>query len=68
MTALRLLLVAAVAFVFYLIGAKAGRGRYREIRRGAKKAWNDPTVKKARARTKKLAKRNTKRLTKAVHH
>ena len=68
MTALRLILVAAVAFAFYLIGAKAGRGRYREIRRNAKKAWNDPTVKKARSRTKKLAKQNTKRLTKAVHH
>ncbi|WEO76377.1 hypothetical protein BJQ94_13515 [Cryobacterium sp. SO2] len=68
MTALRFLLVAAVAFVFYLIGAKAGRGRYREIRRNAKKAWNDPTVKKVRARSQKLAKRNAKRLTKAVHH
>ncbi|MEC5184748.1 MULTISPECIES: hypothetical protein [Cryobacterium] len=67
MTALRLLLAAAVAFAFYLIGAKAGRGRYKQIRRNAKKAWNDPTVKKARAGTKKLARRNTKKITKAVH-
>jgi hypothetical protein len=66
MTALRLLFAAAIAFAFYFIGAKAGRGRYREIRRGAKKAWNDPTVKKARAGSKKLAKRNAKKITKAV--
>ncbi|TFC60794.1 MULTISPECIES: hypothetical protein [unclassified Cryobacterium] len=67
MTALRLLLAAAVAFAFYLIGAKAGRGRYKQIRRNAKKAWNDPTVRKARVGTKKLARRNTKKITKAVH-
>lgn len=67
MTALRLLLAAVIAFAFYFIGAKAGRGRYREIRRSAKKAWNDPTVKKARAGSKKLAKRNAKKITKAVH-
>ncbi|MBX0301139.1 hypothetical protein K2F54_14280 [Cryobacterium sp. 1639] len=67
MTALRLLLAAIIAFAFYFIGAKAGRGRYREIRRSAKKAWNDPTVKKARAGSKKLAKRNAKKITKAVH-
>jgi len=67
MTALRLLFAAALAFVFYLLGAKAGRGRYRQIRHDAKKAWNDPTVKKARSRTRKLASRNAKKLGKAVH-
>ncbi|WP_120339694.1 hypothetical protein [Cryobacterium soli] len=67
MTALRLLFTAAIAFAAYFIGAKAGRGRYKQIRRNAKKAWNDPTVKKARARTHKLASRNAKKITKAVH-
>ena len=66
MTALRLLIAAVIAFAFYFIGAKAGRGRYKQIRRNAKKAWNDPTVKKARTRTKKLARTNAKKLTKAV--
>jgi hypothetical protein len=68
MTALRFIIGAAIAFTFYLIGAKAGRGRYNEIRRTAKKTWNDPTVKKVRGRTRKLAKSNAKKLRKAVHH
>lgn len=68
MTALRLLLAAVIAVAFYLIGAKAGRGRYKQIRRNAKKAWNDPTVRKARTRTKKLARKNANKLTKAVRH
>lgn len=66
MTALRLLIAAVIAFAFYLIGAKAGRGRYKQIRRNAKKAWNDPAVKKARRSTKKLAHKNANKLTKAV--
>ncbi|MGY4857689.1 hypothetical protein [Cryobacterium sp. AP23] len=68
MTFLRLLLAAAFAFAFYLLGSKAGTGRYKQVRKSARKAWNDPTVKKARSGTKKLARRNAKKLTKAVHH
>ena len=63
MTALRIIISAAIAFVFYVLGAKAGRGRYKQIQRSAKKTWNDPTVKKAR----KLANRNTKKIAKAAH-
>lgn len=63
MTAPRIFTSAAIAFTFYVLGAKAGRGRYKQIQRSAKKAWNEPTVKKAR----KLATRNTKKITKAVH-
>ena len=67
MTFLRILLAAAFAFAFYLLGSKAGTGRYKQVRKNARKAWNDPTVKKARSGTKKLARRNAKKLTKAVH-
>jgi hypothetical protein len=66
MTVVRFLLGAAAAFAFYLLGAKAGHGRYKQIQRSAKRAWNDPTVKKARAGTRKLARRNGKKISKAV--
>lgn len=66
MTYLRLLIAAAIAGLFYLLGARAGRGRYKQIRRNAHKAWNDKTVKKARAGTKKFANRNVKNLAKAA--
>ena len=68
MSTVRLLLAAAFAFAFYLLGSRAGTGRYKQVRKNARKAWNDPTVKKARSGTKKLARRNAKKLTKAVHH
>lgn len=44
------MLIAGVAFAAYLIGAKAGRARYREISGAAKKVWNDPAVEKVRKR------------------
>jgi hypothetical protein len=67
MTTVRLLFAAAIAFAFYLLGSKAGTGRYKQARRTARKAWNDPTVKKARSGTKKLARLEVKKLRKAVH-
>lgn len=39
---LRILLVAAIAFGAYTFGARAGRSRYRTIKKNAKKAWNSP--------------------------
>jgi hypothetical protein len=68
MTFLRILLAATLASAIYLLGAKAGHGRYNEVKRGAKKAWNDPTVKKARKGTKKIARSNVKKLRKAINH
>ena len=42
--------IGGIAFAAYVLGARAGRGRYREIRDAAETIWNDPRVKKARAR------------------
>ena len=68
MTTVRLLIAAIIALAFYLLGSKAGTGDYKKARRTARKAWNDPTAKKARAGTKKLARREVKKLKKATHH
>lgn len=54
------LTIGIVALIAYTYGAKAGRGRYREIKAGIDAMWNDPRVKKARKkamkRTEKAAK------------
>jgi len=52
-----LLGVGAVAFGAYVLGARAGRGRYREIRAAAETIWNDPRIKKARERAAREADR-----------
>lgn len=51
------LLFALAAFAAYVLGAKAGEERYTEITHAVTKYWNDPKVKKARAKAKKA--RNT---------
>lgn len=40
--------IILVAFVAYTYGAKAGRGRYREISAAIDAVWNDPKIRKAR--------------------
>jgi hypothetical protein len=45
------LLVLVAAGVAYVVGTKAGRGRYREISAVAKSVWDDPAVKKVREKT-----------------
>ena len=67
MTTVRLLIASIIALAFYLLGSKAGTGDYKKARRTARKAWNDPTVKKARSGTNKLARREVKKLKKATH-
>ncbi len=47
--------IGIIAFIAYTYGAKAGRGRYREIKATAEAVWNDPRVKKARKKTPKRA-------------
>jgi uncharacterized membrane protein len=56
----RWLFIGIVAFLAYVLGAKAGRSRYREIKATAEAFWNDPTVKKARIRARKSARKTTK--------
>lgn len=54
-----ILLIMAAGFGGYVLGTKAGRGRYRELRSYAQKAANNPrlekTLKKAEKRLSKLA-------------
>jgi hypothetical protein len=56
------LTIGVVALIAYTCGAKAGRGRYREIRAGIDAMWNDPHVKKARKRAMKRAEKAAKSL------
>ena len=42
--------IGVIALVAYTYGARAGRGRYREIKAAAEALWNDPRVKRARAK------------------
>jgi hypothetical protein len=44
----KILLVVGLG-VGYVLGARAGRGRYEEIKDAAGKLWNDPRVQKQRA-------------------
>jgi hypothetical protein len=64
-TIVLLLLVVAVGTA-YVLGARAGRSRFREISGIAKNVWDDPGVKKVRDATyrklEKAAKRAAKKL------
>ncbi|WP_449281342.1 hypothetical protein [Leucobacter sp.] len=56
------LLATGTGVLGYVLGAQAGRGRYREIRDRARKTWNSPALKKARKRTEKQLKRASRKL------
>ena len=45
----------------YVIGAKAGRPRYKQLWDTATSFWNDPAVKKARARAVRAARKNAEK-------
>lgn len=47
------LAVALIAFGAYVLGARAGQDRYAAIKKTVTGYWNDPTVKRARAKAKK---------------
>lgn len=49
--------IALIAFVAYTYGAKAGRGRYQDIKATTTAIWNDPKFKKARKRAGKQVKK-----------
>lgn len=42
------IVVILIALAAYLLGARAGRERYEQIKKAVTSFWNDPTVKKAR--------------------
>jgi len=49
----KLIVILIIAFIAYLLGAKAGRSRYEEITGAFTSVWNDPKVKKARKQAAK---------------
>ncbi|MDJ0335973.1 hypothetical protein QMG83_12125 [Salinibacterium sp. G-O1] len=61
------LIVAVVAFAAYVLGAKAGESRYNEIKKAATRYWNDPQVKKARAKAKKARDKARKATSKHIN-
>ncbi|WP_431278753.1 hypothetical protein [Leifsonia poae] len=40
--------IILIAVIAYVLGARAGRERYDQMRNALTSFWNDPTVKKAR--------------------
>lgn len=58
----RFILILIIAFFAYLLGAKAGTSRYKEITGAFGSVWNDPKVKKAR----KTAAKDTAKARKAA--
>jgi len=68
MTVPRLLAFAAIAAVFYLIGTGHDKHRLERVRIRAQQAWHDPKLRKAHRGLLKLAKKNAKKIDKAVHH
>lgn len=51
--------IGIIALAAYTYGAKAGRGRYRDIKATIDAVWNDPHVKKARKQAVKQGNKAT---------
>ncbi|NQX13264.1 hypothetical protein HQQ80_16685 [Microbacteriaceae bacterium VKM Ac-2855] len=56
----RLVLLVLVAATAYVFGARAGRGRFEEIKHLALGVWNDPATKKTRKKIKKASKKEAR--------
>jgi hypothetical protein len=52
---LSLLAIAAIVGFAYALGARAGHGRFEEIRDAVSSAWDGPKKKRARKRARKQA-------------
>lgn len=67
MSAFRLWLVLAVVGAgAYVLGARAGRSRYREISKAAKHLWDDPSLRKARSQSRKIVDKAAKKAAKKL--
>lgn len=60
------LVVIAVGAGAYVLGARAGRSRYREISKAAKHLWDDPSLRKARAQSRKVVDKAAKKAAKKL--
>lgn len=61
-----LIILLGVAAVAYVVGAKAGSKRFREISGIAKDVWNDPGVAKVRDRAYRRIESTAKRVAKKI--
>jgi hypothetical protein len=59
-------IVIVVGAAGYVLGARAGRARYREISDAAKHLWDDPSLRKVRSRTRKMVDRAAKKAAKKL--
>ncbi|MCP2031238.1 hypothetical protein L1277_001329 [Okibacterium sp. HSC-33S16] len=62
----RFIFILALAFGAYVLGAKAGRPRYEQIRQSVTSFWDDPQVKKTRKKIGKKAARSEVQLAKKL--
>lgn len=60
------LTVAIIGTAGYVLGARAGHSRYRDISKAAKHLWDDPSLRKARARSRKVVDRAAKKAAKKL--
>ncbi|GAA3019490.1 hypothetical protein [Microbacterium dextranolyticum] len=58
--------LAAVGAAAYVLGARAGRSRYREISGAAKHLWDDPSLRKARRQSRKVLDKAAKKAAKKL--
>ncbi|WP_223692887.1 hypothetical protein [Leifsonia poae] len=56
----RFLVILVIAGVAYVLGARAGRERYEQMKGAVTSFWNDPTVKQARKDTTREAQKARK--------
>lgn len=62
----RFLFIAALAFGAYVLGAKAGRPRYEQIRESVTSFWNEPQVKATRKKVGRKAALSERALAKRI--
>lgn len=60
------ILILGVAAIAYVLGAKAGKRRFREISGIAKDVWNDPGLTKVRDRAYRRIESTAKRVAKKL--
>jgi hypothetical protein len=58
------IVILVIAVAAYVLGARAGRERYEQMRKAVTSFWNDPTVKKARKDASREAQKARKALQK----
>ncbi|GGE94304.1 hypothetical protein [Mycetocola zhadangensis] len=62
----RFIFILALAFAAYVLGAKAGRPRYEQIRTSVTSFWDDPKVRATRKKVGRKAARSERALAKKI--